>query len=765
MKKLFSRSGSSPTPEKSPPAVVPRVPVTRRRFWLRVGAGALVLVAGLEGGRRYLISQLPPAREVFSFNRPGTLTFVSADGVVLQKIGPATRDKVTLTSLPPLVVKAFLAAEDRRFYDHWGIDPLGIARAAVTNALTGEVSQGASTITQQLARIVFLDQEQSLLRKAREALMAHKLEQQLTKDQILEAYLNLVYLGSGAYGVADAAWAYFSKTPDQLTLPEMAMIAGLPPAPTLYSPLVNPNYALERRNIVLARMADAGYITEAQAQAAKRQPLALKPGDAKYAQSLAPYFTNYVRQVLPRILTPDQLEMGGLVLQTTLNYRWQQAAEQALTSSLYGDLQGAITSVDPRSGAIRTMVGGRDFASSQFNRATQAQRQPGSTFKAFIYTAAIASGMTPDTVYVDAPISYGGYSPQNFGRSYSGPLTLTRAITNSVNVISVKLLHDVGIDNVITLARRMGIRSDLARYYPLALGASDVNLLEITSAYGTLANQGLHWTPHPLAKIIDHRGRVAYQDQQIEPVRALDADSAALVLSMMQNVVREGTGVAAALPDRSVAGKTGTSEKARDLWFIGMIPQLVTGVWLGYDDFSPTGGGSYQSAEIWYRFMSQILKDLPPQPFPKLPDLKKRKPYLKAQPIRSGDLGGIDQGTYSYNYGRGTPSGAADQRLSLGRVTARRDSSPVQQESGLESGGYYEPPAEESRAPVDPAAGPAPEPSAPADVTQPSPEPAPEPTTSPVPPAEPQAPAAPPVAPTPPPATPAPVEPTAPRPQ
>ncbi len=740
-----------------------RVPGSRRRLWLRLGVGALVLVAGLEGGRRYLLAQLPPAREVFSFNRPGTLTFVSTDGVVLQKIGPATRDKVTLKSLPPLVVKAFLAAEDRRFYDHWGVDLVGILRATVTNATTRQVSQGASTITQQLARIVFLDQEQTLLRKAREALMAHKLEQELTKDQILEAYLNLVYLGSGAYGVADAAWAYFSKTPEQLTLPEMAMIAGLPPAPTLYSPLVNPNYALERRNIVLARMLDAGFITEVQARQARLQPLGLKPGDAKYVDSLAPYFTNYVRQVLPRILTPDQLEMGGLVLQTTLNYRWQQAAEQALTASLYGDLQGALTSVDPHSGAIRTMVGGRDFASSQFNRATQAQRQPGSTFKAFIYTAAIASGMTPDTVYVDAPVSFGGYAPQNFGRSFSGPLTLTRAMTNSVNVISVKLINDVGIDNVITLARRMGIRSDLARYYPLALGASDVNLLEITSAYGTLANAGVHWTPHPVARIVDHHGRVVYQDRQIEPIKALDPDSAALVLSMMQNVVREGTGVAAALPDRPVAGKTGTSEKARDLWFIGIIPQLVTGVWLGYDDFTPTGGGSYQSAEVWYRFMSQILKDLPPQPFPKLPDLQKRKPYLKAQPIRSGDLGGIDQGTYSYNYGRGTPSGATDQRLSLGRVSARKDSSPVQQESGLESGGYSYPSEPRDPASSNGGAGGAstPTPAPSTEVRQPPVSGAPmaEPTA---PPAEPQAPA-PLTAPAP--AAPAPpvVEPTAPR--
>nr|WP_155813978.1 penicillin-binding protein 1A [Synechococcus elongatus] len=696
-------------------------------------------------------SSLIPKRS--SFTRPGTITILSADNTVLQKIGPATRDKVPFKQIPLRLRQAFLAAEDRRFYEHSGIDLFGIARASVTNLLSGQVQEGASTITQQLARIVFLSQERSLQRKLNEALMAQKLEQELTKDQILEQYLNLVYLGAGAYGVADAAWTYFSKPVQDLSLGEMATLAGLPPAPTAYSPLVSLEVAQERRNSVLSRMQEVGFITPSEAEAARREPLALKPAAPKYAQSLAPYFTDYVRQELPRFVAPDVLEYGGLTLKTTLNYRWQQAADQAIQNSTYGSLQGALVSIDPRDGAIRAMVGGVDFNRSQFNRATQAYRQPGSTFKMFVYAAAIASGMSPSQVYLDAAINLGGYKPQNFSRSFSGSISLTQALTNSVNIVAIKVLRDVGIDNVIRVARQMGIRADLARYYPLALGASDVTLLEITSAYGTLANQGKYLTPHPIAEIIDHRGRVLYQDKQIKPVQALDPGSAAIVTSMLERVVTSGTGAAAYLPDRAVAGKTGTTEQARDLWFIGYIPQLVTGVWLGYDNFAPTGSGSSAAAVAWYRFMVEAIKDLPPEKFPPLPNPDQRKPLFKAQFTSGSDLGGIDRGPGRYDYGAGIE--LADSPSFAGSLPAAPASNAGSSRSRDPEPEYSsEPAAEEPRYEDAP-------PEAPAESFEPGPS-AVEAEPAPPAPVEPQAPVPPPPEPT---APPLPVEPTAPQPQ
>lgn len=734
-----------------------RPPRSRKRHWLRaivVLAVGAATVAGAEVGRRRLIQQLPDPREVYSFTRPGTITILSADNVVLQKIGPATRDKVPFDQIPLRLQQAFLAAEDRRFYEHNGIDFFGIARASVTNLLSGQVQGGASTITQQLARIVFLSQERSFQRKFNEALMAQKLEQELTKDQILEQYLNLVYLGAGAYGVADAAWVYFSKPIQDLSLGEMATLAGLPPAPTAYSPLVSLEVAQERRNSVLSRMQEVGFITPAEAEAARREPLGLKPSTPKYAQSLAPYFTNYVRQELPRFVSPDVLEYGGLTLKTTLNYRWQKAADQAIQNSTYGGLQGALVSIDPRSGAIRAMVGGVDFDRSQFNRATQAYRQPGSTFKMFVYAAAIASGMSSSQVYLDAAINLGGYKPQNFSRSFSGSISLTQALTNSVNIVAIKVLRDVGIDNVIRVARQMGIRADLARYYPLALGSSDVTLLEITSAYGTLANRGQYLTPHPIAEIIDHRGQRLYQDKQIKPVQALDAGSAAIVTSMLERVVSSGTGAAAYLPDRPVAGKTGTTEQARDLWFIGYIPQLVTGVWLGYDNFAPTGSGSSAAAAAWYRFMSEAIKDLPPEKFPPLPDPAQRKPVLKAQFTSGSDLGGIDRGPGRYDYGAGIELADSSSFASSLPAAPTTGTTPNRPTPDPEPDFSPEPTPREPQPDVAP-------PPARSESSDPAPSPV-DSTPAPEAPVEPQAPAPPPSEPT---APLPPVEPTAPLPQ
>ena len=606
--------------------------------WLAVAGVAGGISAGVVA-TQVIDRSLPKTADISTFVRDGTLTIKAADGTPLQQLGPATREKLTFEQLPPLVVKAFVAAEDRRFYQHSGVDYRGVVRAIASNLLAREMVEGGSTITQQLARIVFLNQDRTLWRKAKEALLAQKIERELDKQAILEKYLNLVYLGSGAYGVADAAWVYYSKTVDQLTLAEMAMIAGLPPAPSEYSPLVNPQAAKERRDIVLSRMAEAGYITPEEARQASAEPLQLKPSTPKNLASAAPYFTSYIQKELPKYVSKEEIELGGLTVETTLNPIWQKAAADVVQSfvsnegSYQGFSQASLVAIDPSTGEIRSMVGGTDFNKSQFNRATQAQRQPGSTFKAILYATAIATGMSPWDGYQDAPFKVDGYQPQNANRKYSGWLSLRDALTNSVNVISVKLIMDVGFEPVIQMAHNMGIKSKLIPAYSLALGTSEVNLLELTNAFSTLAAQGVHIEAHGIRRILNRKGQVIY-DSDFKVRRVLDKNSASIITWMMEGVVNSGTGQAAQL-DRPVAGKTGTSEQARDLWFIGFIPQLAVGVWLGNDDNSPTWSASSTAAAAWHEFMKTATRGMPIQDFPELPRLEGRKGSIKAKPIKS----------------------------------------------------------------------------------------------------------------------------------
>lgn len=584
---------------------------------------------------------LPATTSALSYVRTGSQTIKAADGTILQQTGPATREKVGIAKMPTLLPEAFIASEDQGFYEHDGLDYGAIARATLRNVMAREVVEGGSTITQQLARIVFLGQERSMGRKVREALLAQKMEHELSKQQILERYLNLVYLGSGAYGVADAAWIYFSKTVDQLSLGEMAMIAGMAPAPSDYSPLINPDLARQRRNIVLERMAYVGFITNAERDAAQAAPIAVKPGAQKHVKSEAPYFTSYVQQRLPELISKEELELGGLTVETTLNLKWQRLAQETVNYAIrnYGPYEGfgqaALVSVDPKTGEIRALVGGDGSGKSQFNRATQAQRQPGSTFKAFVYSAAIAAGFSPYRSYIDGKYIVDGYEPQNYGKTYRGSVSMKDALTSSINIVAVKTLVDVGFDPVVTLAEKMGIQSKLLPAYSLALGSSEVNLLELTSAYGTLANQGEHVGVHGITRIYNRFGKLIY-DAEFKPERALDADSAAIMTWMLQGVVDNGTGRNAYLPDRQVAGKTGTSEKRRDLWFVGYIPQLVTGVWLGNDDSSPTGGQSSTAALAWYNYMIEATQGMKAVDFPNIPDLDNREGSIKARPVKPG---------------------------------------------------------------------------------------------------------------------------------
>ncbi len=581
---------------------------------------------------------LPEASELYTFVRDDTLTITAGDGAILQQRGPATREQLKLNQIPKPLIQAFIASEDRRFYKHQGVDYQGIVRAFVNNMRSRNVGEGGSTITQQLARILFLNQERTLGRKFKEISLSQKIEKKLTKEQILERYLNLVYLGSGAYGVADASWVYFSKPVNKLTLAEMATIAGLAPAPSLYSPAVNPTLARRRRDLVLLRMREDGVITPQVAKTAISTPTALKPSLPKRLQVQAPYFTTYIQQELPKYISPERIEAGGLTVETTLNPKWQTAAETAVKNTVAQNgrwqhfEEASLVSIDPRNGEIKAMVGGKNFQVNQFNRVTQAQRQPGSTFKGFVYAAAISSGMSPYKSYIDAPFIVEGYEPLNYDRNYRGWMTASSALISSINTIAVKVLIDVGFDPTIKLAHNMGIKSKLKPTYSLALGSNEVNLLELTSAYGTLATQGTHIETHGIRRILNRSGEVIYSSKY-KAKRVLDPGSAAIMTWMLKSVVQSGTGRAAQL-NRPVAGKTGTSDEARDLWFIGYIPQMVTGVWLGNDNNEPTWGSSSTAAYTWHQFMTQAVQKMPVVEFSPRPKLEGRKGSIKAQPLK-----------------------------------------------------------------------------------------------------------------------------------
>ncbi|MEY2983863.1 MAG: Multimodular transpeptidase-transglycosylase, partial [Cyanobacteriota bacterium] len=614
------------------------------RFWLifGLGMGGGVGTAALLWGFYQVEAMTDVAiTDVVTYAQPGTMTIQASNGKILQQIGNVNHDKVELGKIPPLVEQAFIASEDERFRDHRGIDLLGILRASLSNAKSGEVVQGGSTITQQLARLVFLTQDRTLTRKVKELRLAQRLEVIFPKDQILERYLNLIYLGSGAYGVADASYAYFSKAPADLTLGEAATLAGVVPAPSVYSPLENLAAATKRRNQVLNRMADVGFISTQAAQTAIAEPLTLNPSPLKRFKREAPVFTDYILQELRVKLSPEQLQAGGLTVNTTLNTDWQSAAQEILTTSVekYGKWQrfseGAMVAIDPRTGAIKMMVGGKDYQASQFNRVTQAKRQPGSTFKPILYAAAIASGISPNQRYPDVPIEIRGYKPENYGDQYSGrDMSVRAALAKSVNVVAIRLLLDVGWNPVIALARNMGITSKLEPTYSLALGAWEMTPLEMTSAYGTFANKGIYVHPYAIQSVVNAKGETIYTAKH-QQTQALDPDSNAIMTSLMQSVVRAGTGRPAQLGKRPVAGKTGTSDKARDLWFIGYIPQLVTGVWLGNDNNQPTAGASTTAAMIWGTFMRDATKEMAIEDFPAMPKPgNSRQPSIKAEPLK-----------------------------------------------------------------------------------------------------------------------------------
>jgi len=534
-------------------------------------------------------------------------------------------EKVKMTEISLKLQQAFLAIEDSRFYEHYGIDFVRIIGAAVSNWRSGGIRQGASTITQQLARNAFLTQEQTFARKIKEILLAFKIEQKFSKQEIFELYLNEIYFGHGAWGVASASEIYFGKKPADLSLAEAAILAGLPKNPSRNDPFINPKKAKERQVLVLNKMAEHGFITKEQASAAKDMPLHLKT--TKKEITRAPYFVEYVRTELINKFGPKKVYTSGLKVYTTIDLDIQKAAEEAfLNAKIYKDnpldthptLQGALISLDPQSGYIKAMVGGRSYEQSEFNRATQAKRQPGSTFKPFIYTAAIQMGMSANSVMTDEPIEkvnpYTGkvWRPANYESRYFGDVTLKTALEKSLNSIAVKLLEKVGIQRVIDITHKMGIKSHLGNNLSLALGACDVTPLEMASSYGVIANGGIRVPPTAIIKVVDNEGNVIY-DPGYRGEKVLEPETAFVMTEMMRGVIEQGTGTSAKI-GRPAAGKTGTTNNYIDAWFVGFTPNLVSAIYVGNDDRKPLGSGKSGGrtvGPVWREFMLAAVKDKP----------------------------------------------------------------------------------------------------------------------------------------------------------
>ncbi|MDX3965830.1 MAG: penicillin-binding protein 1A [Bradyrhizobium sp.] len=560
----------------------------------------------------YVGAHLPPIQSLEIPKRPPTIQIVGMDGSMLAQRGEMAGANVSLKDLPPYLPKAFIAIEDRRFYSHFGIDPVGILRALVTNVLHRGVSQGGSTLTQQLAKNLFLTQERTMQRKLQEAELAIWLERKHSKNEILELYLNRVYFGSGAYGVEAAAQKYFGKSAKNVTIAEAAMLAGLVKSPSRLAPNRNPEGAEARAQIVLAAMADANFITDAQAKASIGHPsYNVKPPGAGTVN----YVADWIGEVLDDLV--GQID-ESIKVETTIDPKLQSVAEAAIIDELaaksvkFNVSQGALVAMTP-DGAVRAMVGGRNYSDSQYNRAVTAKRQPGSSFKPFVYLTALEQGLTPDTVRQDAPIEVKGWRPENYTHEYFGAVTLTQALAMSLNTVAIRLGLEVGPKNVVRTAHRLGISSKLEPNASIALGTSEVSVVELVGAYAPFANGGLAVAPHVVTRIRTLSGKLLYMRQPEERNQVIEPRYVGMMNTMMRETLISGTAKKAEIPGWPAAGKTGTSQDYRDAWFIGYTANLVTGVWLGNDDNSPTkkatGGGL--PVEVWTRFMRAAHEGVP----------------------------------------------------------------------------------------------------------------------------------------------------------
>ena len=586
------------------------------------------LVAGGLVGLAVSFRNLPDVRVLRGYTPTETSYIYDVNGTLLASLhDEANREVVKLDEISPHLKRAVIAIEDSHFYSHHGINPSSVGRALFANLEEGQTVEGASTLTMQLVKNLFLTPERSMSRKVAEAVLSMRLEQIFEKNQILEMYLNQVYWGHNTYGVETAARSYFNKSASDLNLAEAAMMAGLIQAPENFSPFVNYERAKTRQALVLDRMAQIRWITPEEAEAAKTQPLYI--GEiTSFRKSQAPYVTDAVVQEITEQFSREAAVKGGMRIQTTIDLRMQRIAEETVrynhgvlhSRGLYAD-QIALVAVDPRTHFVKAMVGGINYDSSQFNRAVQSRRQPGSAFKPFVYYAAFASGKYgPDSTISDSPVSYPDgyemYSPRNYDGSFMGPITIRTALKLSRNVPAIRLGQEVGISQIIEICRTLGIKSPMEPVISLPLGAVDLSPMEMAGAYATFASNGWHSDPTFIVQVTDSSGNVLL-DNTPKPQLVLDPWSAAALNSVLQDVITSGTGTAAQI-GRPAAGKTGTTDSQRDIWFVGYVPQLSTAVWVGNDDYRPLGvgatGGGFV-APIWRDFMERALQGVPVESF------------------------------------------------------------------------------------------------------------------------------------------------------
>lgn len=531
------------------------------------------------------------------------------DGQLISKLFEQNRLVIPASQMSPYLEQAIVANEDVRFYRHYGIDPIGIGRALLSNLRAGEIAEGGSTVTQQLAREMFLNQEQTVTRKLKEAVLALNIESRFSKAEIMEAYLNQVYLGEGAYGVEAAAQKYFDKSAGELSLAESALIAGLARGPVLYSPYRDMEAAVNRRNAVLANMQAKGFITAEQQTQASQEAIKLSP---KKERVRASYFIDYVAEQLIDRFGEDAVYKRGLKVYTTLDMKAQRSAENTL-----GETQGAVVALNPVNGHILAMVGGNNYEVSQRNRVIEELRQPGSAFKPFVYAAALTSGYRANSIVIDEPVDIAGYKPQNYDHKYMGSMTLKKALRWSVNTAAVKTAYDVGVDKIMALAKDAGISTltDEDKHLATALGGltQGVSLLELTGAYAIFANGGVWSEPISILKVVDDHGNTVYESR-LQQRAVLDEASAYIMTDMLSGVLDGGTASNARLACPA-AGKTGTSDNYETAWFIGYTPQLLAGVYLGNDDRSTINLSGTQAAELWQKFMNSALSGEPATEF------------------------------------------------------------------------------------------------------------------------------------------------------
>ena len=572
-------------------------------LWGAIGVGGLLF---------YYAMSLPDTSGLYDVAHTPSLSIVAANGEALSHRGDLLGGRVALSDLPSYVSEAVIATEDQRFYWHFGVDPIGLARALYENFRAGTVVQGGSTITQQLAKNVFLKPDRTIHRKIREMLLAIWLEARYSKEQILTLYLNRVYFGGGAYGIEGASERYFKKAARNLTLSEAAMLAGLLKAPSHYSPTNDIDLARRRASIVLSNMVNAGYITPEMAREANARPATLEGYSSSGSIN---YFVDWIADALPGFAGEPNTD---LVVRTTIDPAMQRVAEEVVARALaetgakVGATQAALVAMTP-DGAVRAMVGGRSYAQSQFNRAVQAQRQPGSAFKPVVYLAAMEHGLTPETMRIDRPVRYGNWAPSNYSGRFDGPMSLRRALAESVNTVAVQVAQEVGVRNVIRAAHRLGIQATLPANLSLALGTCDVNLLELTGVYAAFANGGYGVIPHGIDEVHSRDGDELYRRSGSGLGRVMNDEVLGEMNYMLRGVMIDGTGRKAALSDRPTAGKTGTSQDFRDAWFVGYTADLVVGVWVGNDNRAPmkkVTGGSLP-ATIWHDFMVRTQTGLP----------------------------------------------------------------------------------------------------------------------------------------------------------